>query len=213
MICAAVWGRVQNLLDYLLFYRKVLRNNGDERSRYGGKACAISRETSPVSNPLVDVSRRGGDGVTSSSQGTALLLMCIWDLGLGARWGRKHQLHISLCFATDCDMIWVLLPQGSRWFHSLSGFQCQAGDNGCCVGWQAVSWVPTSPWATFIRPSRATMRPCRLLRPTRSKFRILTNSARIMAQFKCLKVCLIESVSASFHTMHNYTGTDGHRRL
>lgn len=57
----------------------------------------------------------------------------IWDLDLGACQGGKHQLHISLCFAIDYDMVQVLLPYGFWWSHSLSGFQCQAGHNDCCA--------------------------------------------------------------------------------
>lgn len=64
------------------FHRRVLRNNGDERWRYRGKTCTISRGTSPVSNRLADTSRRGGEGATGSSRAQASSLC-----DLGSRFG------------------------------------------------------------------------------------------------------------------------------
>lgn len=96
------------------------------------------------------------------------------------------------------------------WFLALSGCKW--------LPWVATtSFVdPYEPMSNLHPTSKGMgLQPHRLLRPTWNKLRILTNSAIIMEEFKYLKMCFGEAVTwcASFQAMHNYTGTDCHRKL
>ena len=97
MTCAAVWGRVQISWTISWFHRRMLRNNSDERRRYHGKTCAISRRTSPVCVPPLQTCQGEEVRGQPALNGAQPYSSCgIWDLILGACRDGKCGVDISV---------------------------------------------------------------------------------------------------------------------